>query len=64
MLANLHCVDFRTDLQPLKQKLAALSDALASEEPVTMREASNCRLVLTEYMNSGGTREIAQRRRT
>jgi hypothetical protein len=61
MLANLRCVDFRTDLQPLKQKLAELSDVLPSEEPLTMREAAKCRLVFTEYMNSGGTSEIAQR---
>jgi hypothetical protein len=52
-LENLHCVDFRTDLQPLKrliwgitgQKPAALSDVLSSEKPATMQEAAKSRLI-------------------
>jgi hypothetical protein len=52
-LENLHCVDFRTDFQPLKrliwgitgQKPAALSDVLSSEKPATMQEAAKSRLI-------------------
>ena len=52
-LANLHCVDFRTDLHPLKQliwgitgqKPAELSGVPSSEKPATMREAAKSRLI-------------------
>ena len=52
-LENLHCVDFRTDFQPLKrliwgitgQKPAALSDVLSSEKPATIQEAVKFRLI-------------------
>jgi hypothetical protein len=45
-LANLHCVDFRTDSQPLQrliwgitgQKPSDLSDLVASDRPATMQE--------------------------
>jgi hypothetical protein len=47
-LANLHCVDFRTDSQPLQrliwgitgQKPAELSEVLVSDKPPTMQEAA------------------------
>jgi len=52
-LENLHCVDFRTDLQPLQrliwgitgQKPAELSHVPSSEKPATMREAGKSRLL-------------------
>jgi TIR domain len=52
-LASLHCVDFRTDLQPLKQliwgitgkKPAELVDVLASDGPAIIQEAVKPRLI-------------------
>jgi hypothetical protein len=52
-LANLHCVDFRTDSHPLQrliwgitgQKPAELSNLLTSDKPATMQEAAKPRLI-------------------
>jgi hypothetical protein len=52
-LANLHCVDFRADSQPLQrliwgityQKPAELSEVLASDKPATMQEVAKSRLI-------------------
>ena len=53
MFANLHCVDFRTDSQPLQrliwgitgQRPAVLADVPTSNKPATMQEATKPRLV-------------------
>jgi hypothetical protein len=52
-LANVHCVDFRTDSQALQrliwgitgQKPTELVDVLASEKPATIQEAVKPRLI-------------------
>jgi hypothetical protein len=65
-LANLHCVDFRTDLQPLKrliwgitgQKPTAFSGVLSSEKPATMRETAKPRLIPGRDKHEGSDKAI------
>ena len=69
-LANLHCVDFRTDLQPLKrliwgitsQKPPELSDVLSSEKPPTMREVPKSRLLPRRDENAVSDKVISEAR--
>ena len=69
-LANLHCVDFRTDLQPLNRliwgitgrKPAALSDVLSSEKPATMRDATNSHLLPSRDERAAAHKGVSEAR--
>jgi eukaryotic-like serine/threonine-protein kinase len=69
-LKGLHCVDFRTDSQPLKrliwgitgQKPAELGDALDSEKPATTRETTKPRLIAGRDGEAGSDEVISESR--
>jgi hypothetical protein len=69
-LANLHCVDFRTDSHPLQrliwgitgQKPVELSNLLASDEPATMQEEAKPRLIAGRYEEARSSNVISEGR--